>query len=621
MSGIRTPSPVPEALPETVAPGAALLDAIEVGTSFRRRHAPRYELQERIGIGGMAEVDLCRDDRLGRLVARKALRPELSGTHVFQRRFEREIQIQAQLDHPAIVPVFDRGQAADGRTFFTMRRIGGETLGVAIRRLAACSPEERARERSRLLRAFLQVCLAVDYAHHRGVVHRDLKPGNLMLGLFGEVYVLDWGIAKVGSEPSDGVEPLESPLEVGPAAAPLTVAWRQLGTPSYMSPEQFLDSSAVTPQSDVYSLGAVLFELLTGQRFRSQSSQELRASHGAPWPQDGELEPSRRAPEAAIAPEYDAVCRRACAPDPEQRYPTARALHDAVEAALRGDRDLALRRELASGHLEVAREHARVPGAEAQVLREAGRALALDPANDEAAGLLTRYLLAPAQDDPVPLQEERDQTDLADGRRMLRLNAIVSVVVLAVIGLLAVVTPIARWGLFAASIVPAVLGTAVLATSRGGVGQSVDRVVRSLLVSLGFSLPIAFSATAFGPWVLPPLVTCVVCVVVAGVVAIGWRRAMVTSFAVCTLLATQVLYARFGPSYGFEVAVDRVSIGASMLAFDPEHTPWVVSILALVLVVCATAVVWRNSDRLLESRQQLHRYEWRLRQITSAPHD
>jgi len=570
----------------------------------------------------MAEVDLCRDRRLGRLVARKSLRRELQGVDVLRRRFDREIQIQAQLDHPAIVPVFDRGQSPSGREYFTMRSIEGETLNDAVGALARLPPGPASeRERSRLIRAFLQACLAIDYAHHRGIVHRDLKPANLMLGQFGEVYVLDWGIAKVVSEPVDAPLPESEGLDIDGDSTPLTGALRQLGTPAYMSPEQFQDSSSVTPSSDVYALGAVLFQILAQDRLRLESAAVLRASDGGTWPQGPQLHPSVRAPELEIPPEYDAICARACDPDPDERYGTARDLHDAVEAVWRGDRDLALRRDLSERHLDAALGFAADHGSETEVLREAGRAVALDPTNSAAAGLLTRYLLATADDDPVPLVEEREQADLADGRGMLVLNAAVSIVVLTVIALLATVTPILRWELFAAGVVPVILATLVLVSSRSGTRPTPVLVARSLAVSVGFSAPIALSSTAFGPWALPPLITCVVCVVVASVVAIGWRRVLVVSFAMGTLAATQLAFVARGSELGLRAPPGRVSFEAMMVSFGPTNTTLIVGFLSFVLVVCATAVVWHNSNRLLLSRQQLHRYEWRLRQITNAADD
>ncbi|MFT5680427.1 MAG: tRNA A-37 threonylcarbamoyl transferase component Bud32 [Myxococcota bacterium] len=556
----------------------------------------------------MAEVELCMDRRLGRPVARKLLRWELQSVEECRRRFVREIQVQSQLDHPAIVPVFDSGQDEDGRDFFTMRRIGGVTLGAAIAAVQKIPyPDGVARERSRLLAAFLQACLAVDYAHSRGVIHRDIKPGNLMIGRYGELYVLDWGVAKVRSDTADHIA-TETLLSASSADSELTEGRRMLGTPAYMSPEQARNPSDATPRSDVYALGCVLFQLLTGTRLRSEP---LRG-----WPKGEALHPSRLNP--TLPPELDRICERACNPDPAARYATARQLHDAVESIVRGDRDLALRQQLAAGHLAQARQHAE-DGAESAVLREAGRALSLDPTSTDAAGLLARYFLAPSEDDPAPLRDERQQIDAVDGRRMLVTNAATAGVILAVIGLLGGLHNILRPDLLIAAILPAVLGAVVLATNAPGVPRSATALARSVAVSVGFSAPIALSAPAFGPWVLPPLITCVTCVVVAGVVAIGWRRLLVISSALGTLAATLAVYALRGPALGLAVTPQQHTMQAVIVQYDPTWTPIAVAVLCVVMVAAGTAVTWRNTDALLSSRHRLHRYEWRLRQITDAP--
>ena len=143
-----------------------------------------YQLGPLIGRGGMGEVVLAHDPDIGRDVALKRMK---AATPELVERFLREARIQARLDHPAIVPVHEVGRDADGVPFFTMKRVTGTTLEKQI----------ETEKLQRLLRAFIEVCLAIDFAHARGVVHRDLKPSNIMLGDYGEVYVLDWGVARV----------------------------------------------------------------------------------------------------------------------------------------------------------------------------------------------------------------------------------------------------------------------------------------------------------------------------------------------------------------------------------------------------------------------------------------
>src|SRR6185503_1514109 len=201
----------------------------------------------------------CRDARIGRRVALKQLRSgggTTSGSGD-RARFVREARIQAQLEHPAMVPVYEMGKTPDGGEYFTMKRVRGRTLADVLAELKEGAPETAARtSQRRLLTAFSSVCLAVQYAHERGVLHRDLKPANLMLGDFGEVYVLDWGVAKLFGE-ADGGEAIEDTGGEGVQ----TVAGSIFGTPGYSAPEQ-VSGRPTDPRSDVYALGAILFEIL-----------------------------------------------------------------------------------------------------------------------------------------------------------------------------------------------------------------------------------------------------------------------------------------------------------------------------------------------------------------------
>jgi eukaryotic-like serine/threonine-protein kinase len=200
----------------------------------------RYELAERIGQGGMGSVYRVRDTTLGRDVALKVLDTEGGAGRV-----RREAHVLAQLEHPGIVPVHDAGVLPDGRVFYVMKLVRGERLDAATQ---GATVEER-------LRLFRQVADAVGFAHSRGVVHRDIKPSNVMLGAFGEVLVLDWGIARVegSGETTAGT----------PAPRPGTAAGTVLGTPGYMAPEQARGSD-VDARADVYGLGALLHYLLSG---------------------------------------------------------------------------------------------------------------------------------------------------------------------------------------------------------------------------------------------------------------------------------------------------------------------------------------------------------------------
>src|SRR5580698_5971108 len=211
--------------------------------------AGRYRLGRRIGKGGMGEVMAARDEQVGRDVAIKRMRSANPSPRAVA-RFLREASVQGRLEHPAIVPVHEIGRDGDGLPFFVMKKLSAVSL---VQILVDKAPLQS------VLRAFTDVCLAVEFAHVRGIVHRDLKPDNIMLGDFGEVYILDWGVAKI----ADG-EPLSrSPPIRAPERASETEDGSLIGTPGYMAPEQCCgDVEAIDARADVYALGAILFEIL-----------------------------------------------------------------------------------------------------------------------------------------------------------------------------------------------------------------------------------------------------------------------------------------------------------------------------------------------------------------------
>jgi serine/threonine-protein kinase len=194
-----------------------------------------------------------RDVDLGREVAMKVLRDELSEDAELLRRFVEEAQIAGQLQHPGIVPVYELGLRADGRPYFTMKLVKGSTLAVLLG--ARRDPLE---DRTRMLSIFEAVCHTVAYAHARGVVHRDLKPSNVMVGAFGEVQVVDWGLAKVSvaAEPARGRRRPTTVRRTGDADCSRGV---HHGTPRYMPPEQATgDVERVDERADVFALGGML---------------------------------------------------------------------------------------------------------------------------------------------------------------------------------------------------------------------------------------------------------------------------------------------------------------------------------------------------------------------------
>ena len=223
--------------------------------------ASRYRLETRIGQGGMGDVYVGRDLLLDRDVAIKVVRPALAGSQTAE-RLAREARILARLEHPGIVPVHDVGRLDDGRLYCVMKLVRGDRLDA----WAADHGEVHTR-----VEVFLRVCEAVAFAHARGIVHRDLKPANIMVGGFGEVLVLDWGVARLHGDADAGVDVLSARREE-------TAHGTILGTPDYMAPEQARgDVDAVDERADVYALGVMLGELCAGVPALEAVSAKARA--------------------------------------------------------------------------------------------------------------------------------------------------------------------------------------------------------------------------------------------------------------------------------------------------------------------------------------------------------
>ncbi|MCP4868077.1 MAG: SUMF1/EgtB/PvdO family nonheme iron enzyme [Proteobacteria bacterium] len=284
----------------------------------------RYELGDELGRGAMGKVHLATDRDLRREVALKTLLPEEAKRPGALGSLLREARLAGSLEHPNIVPVHELGTLEDGQPFFTMRKLRGRSLAAILKGLRA-GEEDTAEDfgRVRLLSVFIQIGLAIEFAHAAGIVHRDLKPGNIMLGDFGEVQLLDWGIARRVDE----LIPFEDRV--------MTLT----GTPGYMAPEQIMTQDApASPLSDIYALGAILYEILTLHRpFEELDPEEVMVrccSEDPPAPSD-------RAPTRSIPRELDEVCLKALARTPEERTPSARALAREVEQFLEGVRQRA----------------------------------------------------------------------------------------------------------------------------------------------------------------------------------------------------------------------------------------------------------------------------------------
>jgi serine/threonine-protein kinase len=298
------------------------------GTRFRiiRPHAK----------GGLGEVFVARDTELNRDVALKEIQQQFADDPSFRSRFEFEAEVTGGLEHPGIVPVYGLGHMPDGRPFYAMRFIKGKSLKDAIRRFHEAE-KQPGRDLGRstlelrdLLGRFIDVCDAVAYAHSRRVLHRDLKPGNIMLGKYGETLVVDWGLAKALDRPEleSPIERSEPPLKPasGSALEP-TLAGSPVGTPAYMSPEQ-VDGQAgrLGVRSDVYCLGATLYHLLTAHApcEAEQPADVYRKILAGEIARPRALNPS-------VAPALEAICMRALALKPEERYTSPEALKADIE--------------------------------------------------------------------------------------------------------------------------------------------------------------------------------------------------------------------------------------------------------------------------------------------------
>jgi serine/threonine protein kinase len=290
----------------------------------------RFRLLRPHARGGLGEVFVALDAELNREVALKQILAHHADDPTSRTRFVLEAEITGGLEHPGIVPVYGLGSYADGRPFYAMRFIRGDSLKEAVDHFHAdealkSDPGRRSLELRKLLRRFTDVCNAIDYAHSRGVLHRDIKPGNIVVGKHGETLVVDWGLAKSTgqSDPSSGERTLVPSSASGSAE---TLPGSALGTPAYMSPEQAEgDLDRLGPRSDVYSLGATLYCLLTGAPPFAGDAVDV-----IPRVRRGEFRPPR-AVDPAIDLALEAVCLKAMALRPENRYASPKALAEDVE--------------------------------------------------------------------------------------------------------------------------------------------------------------------------------------------------------------------------------------------------------------------------------------------------
>ena len=324
----------------------------------------RYRYGRELGRGGLGRVMRAEDLQLGREIAIKECLPRAQASKTAIPRFFQEARITGQLEHPGIVPVYELGMRSDHRCYYAMKLLRGRSLASEIRAFRALADNDASRplRRNKLLRIFVEICNAIAYAHSKRVLHRDLKPQNVMLGDFGEATVVDWGLAKVMSESNvardsalsgrrSGTEEVSDPgakqrlsgteedsgsqVQQLPASDTdkATSIGTVLGTPAYMSPEQaFGRIDVMDERSDIFSLGVILYEILVGCRpFEGDTQYETIANV-----RRGVFTKPRRLRRDVPRP-LDAVCTKALAFRPEARYPTATALAEDVNRWLAGE--------------------------------------------------------------------------------------------------------------------------------------------------------------------------------------------------------------------------------------------------------------------------------------------
>lgn len=529
----------------------------------------RYRIGDTIGRGGMGEVRLAYDEQIGREVALKRIR----GTEPTDRsvkRFLREARIQGRLEHPGIPAVHELGRDADDLPYFVMKRLAGTSL----RAILEASERDPTHSRLRLLRAFADICLTVEFAHVNGVLHRDLKPDNIVFGEFGEVYVIDWGVAKLVGEDDDFDDIRGDELQTRAGAA--------VGTPGYMAPEQERGEADIDARADVYALGCLLGEIL--------------------------------AQDSDPRPELVALRDRASAVERDERIQTARELGDAIQRYLDGDRDLALRQQLAAAHLERARA-AFDAGNEQEhrstAMREAGRALALAPTLVGAAELIGRLMLEP----PRVMPPEAEQAMVADSAH--RARKIMRGSLWGFVGYLALVpglVTIGSLGYVVAMVM--MLGLAFTATWLAG---HHERHVHPLLIAVANSLVVVLIARMYSPLLIAPGIAAVIAMSFGDHPFMTGRAAImlwlsVTMITLGPLVAEQLglLSHTIEPSQG-----DWLLHGPALQAGPVGLAGGAVYVAALIAVAVLLSHVTRRTDHSL--RRALHLQSWQLRQLAPDP--
>ncbi len=568
-----TPHPRPSTVPS---------QPIAATGASARLSLPNYEVGPLLGRGGMGDVLLCRDQTIGRDVAIKQMRGHAPNKDEIA-RFLREAKIQARLEHPSIVPVHSLGRDEADLPYFTMKRLTGTTLAEL---LVAPSPPSQ----QRLLRMFADVCVAVEFAHSHAVVHRDLKPANIMIGDFGEVYVLDWGLARVLSEREDGGSMGDGVVSLDGQ----TQAGALLGTPGYMAPEQIEGAAHVGPAADIYALGAILFEILAGEALHPKGVGALTSTL-----QGIEGGPARRRPERPIAPELDRLCIEAIETRATDR-PSAKAMAERLQRYLDGDRDLEQRRDLAKTFVQRAENAARSGDVtrRAEAIQAAGRALALDPESTEAAAIVQALMFEQTTVYPAELVDELGAAEVLVQRRQGKVAMLSFVVVLAYLAI-ACMNGVSNLLL--------VLGTAaytvVLATYVWRVTQRRARRWQMIVIATANCTLAALLSRTYGSMIIVPAVTCIMAVSLTAYPLLIDRRGIVISLLAASWLVPVVLELTGVLASTFGLRDHVVELTSHVMSIEGTHTMAIligsnlVTIIVIGLFASALATSRRNAQR------------------------
>ncbi len=351
---------------------------VSYGAGTATSDGQRFRVLRPHAQGGLGAVFVALDAELHREVALKQILEQHADNPVSRQRFLLEAEVTGGLEHPGIVPVYGLGTYQDGRPYYAMRFIRGDSLKDAIAAFHADrelkdDPGRRSLELRQLLRRFLDICNAIEYAHSRGVLHRDIKPANIVVGKHGETLVVDWGLAKPLGHVEAGSAAGERTLVPSSSSGTAdTLQGSALGTPAYMSPEQAAGNVVnMGPRSDVYSFGATLFCLLTGKPpFQGDVAEALRAVQKGDFQPPRELDPS-------IDRGLEAVCLKAMSLQPDNRYPTPRALAEDIERWMADEPVSALRESFSQRARRWARKHRTAVAAAAGLLITSTLALAV----------------------------------------------------------------------------------------------------------------------------------------------------------------------------------------------------------------------------------------------------